>query len=696
MAGWTPEDVVRFETGNQSVRDVEYGGRTAPLCETHRQQMAGQAGLADQVGHQTGLADEHEGSGYHVRSAPYTGQCVECARRQQGMPWQQSRTPRAPRPLAEERMPSPPQERRRGRPAPGRWPYRSMTPNERHLPVDTSLPPSLNSRRVAVVHHTEPMDVRYVRPRQAIAHYVSADLPSGLRMTAHDSGDQSIVFHCFAGETRYLTSDGVKTLAETVGTSQWVLAPPTSEPHEQSAHMGHWILSEIKEFGQQRLWEIVLQRNGRTKTIRATEGHRWFVRRPMRTVLTRDLRPGQRLASLRATQRPFTLDHEGIRQGFVVGDGTIQHRGARTYGAVTLWGSKRDLGKYFDEVATRAYPVQTDNGVDGLRYTSGMHGFTKEIPEFGLGSSTSMNFLWGWLAGYFAADGTVSETGGCSISSSSLDTLLALRDLCTHLGIGTFEPCSRLRSGWGAEPTLVHTMSFVAADFSPDFFLREDQRARYRADRFARLGWTVRSVRETDAVETVYCAQVPGVQAFTLEDNILTGNCPQCGSGQVIARSDGTIMCEFCNLCFTVMLAPEFSAFPQTIDGQPVDIPGMGAGLAQNPALQQGAPGDEGADEGPPANFGSEQGPEEGDPEETDEPQDEKGNPIFNKSSGKMSSPGAKNDMTPRMHLPRAFRTATGAALDDQSYVQYLALENSRHTPLHKRVLAKVRDINKS
>lgn len=52
-------------------------------------------------------------------------------------------------------------------------------------------------------------------------------------------------------------------------------------------------------------------------------------------------------------------------------------------------------------------------------------------------------------------------------------------------------------------------------------------------------------------------------------------HCPFDGSGQVVGWSDGTIECQFCGQHFTVQVQPERSAMPQTVDGQPVDIPGM-------------------------------------------------------------------------------------------------------------------------
>lgn len=156
-------------------------------------------------------------------------------------------------------------------------------------------------------------------------------------------------------------------------------------------------------------------------------------------------------------------------------------------------------------------------------------------------------------------------------------------------------------------------------------------------------------------------------------------HCPFCGSGQVIARSDGTIECEFCQACFTVQVQPEFSAFPQTIDGQPVDVPGMGSDMNPSAPPQDGTmpPGQEDPNADPngapvPPGGTEEQPPEEGDDDDDDdEPVDSGGNPLFNKKS---------------------FRTAQGAVLDRDHYIQHLALSVTSH---RDTVLAAIRKANK-
>ncbi|MCU1604643.1 MAG: dnaG, partial [Modestobacter sp.] len=68
---------------------------------------------------------------------------------------------------------------------------------------------------------------------------------------------------------------------------------------------------------------------------------------------------------------------------------------------------------------------------------------------------------------------------------------------------------------------------------SAGIFLIEQHCARYLANekKYERNNWVVQSVEWSDRVEEVFCAEVPGTHAFTLEDNILTGNCFGCGEG---------------------------------------------------------------------------------------------------------------------------------------------------------------------
>ncbi len=504
----------------------------------------------------------------------------------------------------------------------------------------------------------------------------------------HDPGDPMMTAHCFSGDTRYLTRDGVRTLAETVGTVQWVLTG--SEP----AHGGYWAQAIIHEFGVQPLLSVTLKRNKRTKVIRATPHHDWIVtagpaRAFHRRVKTSALRPGHRLAHLRHPRFERGYDHDGVRMGFVFGDGSIYRTPQTTHGAVTLWGAKRDLCKFFDEVvSTQGHDTITPNGVPGVRYTSGLAGFTKELPAL----TAPPEYLLGWLMGYFAADGEVSANGQCNLSGASLDTLMHVRDVATLLGIGTYAPSSKSRRGFGTEDSLIHTLGFSASDLGSAFFLRDDQRLTQKAVHHERFGWTVVSVEDLGEKETVYCPRVPGTESFVLEDNIHSGQCPFCGSGQVIGQSDGNISCDFCGTVYIVRVQPAFSGMPQSPmgPGAPTDIgpdgmpmgPEMGPdGMPMDPSMMgedgEMPPGgdEEGGDDLPPFmddgggdeedGAGPPGGGEDGPPEDAPPPPPK---------SKKKSS--------------RTFRTLAGDELPEGAYIRHLAL---LHSGMSTPVLARLR-----
>jgi hypothetical protein len=141
-------------------------------------------------------------------------------------------------------------------------------------------------------------------------------------------------------------------------------------------------------------------------------------------------------------------------------------------------------------------------------------------------------------------------------------------------------------------------------------------------------------------------------------------HCPFCGSGQVIARSDRTIECEYCHTCFTVQVQPQFPAFPQTIDGSPVQVPGMPGQVGGPPAapgqdpmdpMGGGMPGEEGDDGNPFADGG-------------DEGAEDDGGEAEEEDSGDSAPPFAKGSM---------LRTASGASLNWDAYLAHLAIKHA-------------------
>lgn len=333
----------------------------------------------------------------------------------------------------------------------------------------------------------------------------------------------SVVFEhdeCFSGDTRFITAHGIRTLRECAGYSVPVLG-----------HGGAWRMAEIRHFGQRQLWRVELSRYEDTKVVLTTEGHRWFVQygkqstRYPKPVLTKNLKIGTTLASMfgrvSAHARPSAF---GIAHGIVFGDGTHPLEGWRNPAFVVLYGDKnRNLKKWFPLSPTTEAIY---DGGSGLRVNDLPRGW-KQPPDM----EESQSYLYGWLAGYFAADGSVHSSGNITLASANRRHLEIAQDIAARLGIGTLKIKERLRVGRSGKriadiATTIYTLPFMAATLREDFFLVDEHRRRFTDAKPSRVNhWRVANVSETDKTDDVYCAVEPVGHVFTLEGNLLTGNC---------------------------------------------------------------------------------------------------------------------------------------------------------------------------
>lgn len=353
--------------------------------------------------------------------------------------------------------------------------------------------------------------------------------------------------YCFTGDTEFLTRDGVMTFEDAVGTTQLVLTydDPTragstkrGKPVNKNKpvnYAGRWVEAPIQYYGEQSVLEVVLSRNGVLKTIKATHEHLWFASADGRTtrrgtasaVRTDALSKGMALAAVfpKAAMTRSTVSRVGVMAGFIYGDGhTQRRRGA----FADLWGDKdATLLPYFD--GCPSYPVKHD-GLLGTR-VYGMPAAFKDAPTLEEG----VPYLMGWLAGYIAADGSVSANGATvTISSASRESLGLVRDVATLLGIGTYGVTETSRIGTGQGETPLYKVAFVADTMVADLLLIPEHRRRF-AEYEARRGqggtagspvrWTVVAVEDKGEVAPVYCAEVLGTENFALADNIWVHNC---------------------------------------------------------------------------------------------------------------------------------------------------------------------------
>lgn len=373
-------------------------------------------------------------------------------------------------------------------------------------------------------------DLRVVRERspvdEVIGEYIQLRNAGGGSLKGlcpfHDEKSPSFnvtpsrgLWYCLAGETRVITDRGTRPIRELAGGTHRVLG-----------RRGDWVEAPFYSFGRQRLMKITLGRNRQTKEIYATPEHRWFVRagqtaKSEREVLTRDLKPRHRLVAKypRCHIRTTTPSPFGIAHGITFGDGTRLGTG-----------SMAELDSVKDIELLKWFPVSFTSEHGRQIRVHHLPAFFKALPSL----DESPSYLYGWLAGYLAADGCVAADGTVMLSCADRETLEFVRTVCTRLGIGTYGITEQVREGFpGRVPSSLFRVHFVNEDLTEDFFLLGQHLDRFAGatKAYARRGWVVKSVEETERIEEVYCAVVDDGHAFVLEDNILTGNCFGCAEG---------------------------------------------------------------------------------------------------------------------------------------------------------------------
>lgn len=327
-------------------------------------------------------------------------------------------------------------------------------------------------------------------------------------------------YFCLAGETEVVTRDGIKPIRELAGTEPELLVP-THTAHNAT---GGFKAVPVRALGKQRLYAVNLRRYRATKTIYATAEHRWVLSDAI-VQTTTQLVAGDSLATVKAQPIAWKSNRIplGVAQGFTYGDGAVGTD--RRPGTLAIYGrsDKERMLEFFGPVETKQY--NTPAG-DKVRHLYGLPRFWKKLPPL----EESRSFLMSWLAGYFAADGTITNLGQASISSADRASLEFVRNVAAICGVGHGLITTKMRTGFkGRQPTALHTLSLNVRDMPEWFWILSHhiERTTEHLEKSARTTyWSVVSVEATDRVEEVYCATVPDVEAFGLADGITTGNCP--------------------------------------------------------------------------------------------------------------------------------------------------------------------------
>lgn len=305
---------------------------------------------------------------------------------------------------------------------------------------------------------------------------------------------------------RAITRDGVFRLRDLAGKTADVLSRD-----------GVYRPAMFKSFGRQELLEVEFS-DGRT--VLATKEHQWPILTTTGNIITRPTTDIQGLTLIRnVAPRPEQNEDflEGVRHGFVYGDGTLYNDGKQSRAAFF---GKKDLEmiKYFEGHGSAPYESQP-----GVMFIHGLPPHYKSIPK----NESSASYWYGFVCGFLAADGSVDVAGYAVLTQRAEAPLRAIEAQLPRIGMiagvvrGHFAQTSY---GDGVQ----HYLSLYRQYLLPQDFLLSHHRARFEENfKPTNYGRHVRvvDVRETGIVDEVFCCVEEQTHTFTIDNGVLTGNC---------------------------------------------------------------------------------------------------------------------------------------------------------------------------
>lgn len=322
-------------------------------------------------------------------------------------------------------------------------------------------------------------------------------------------------------DTRILTKEhGWSRLGDLAGESITVLSSPKKYGRDESsgtAASATWTLATVSQIEHQPSLQLTLQHyNGTEFTITASENHRWFRRsttkKPWERVTSVDLCVGDYLPVVRPAKN-YPLSLFGAQHGLFFGDGT------RPNGELHQFSTSVDvLRSLFGDKAEQITHRREDEWV--VRNCPKSWG---SLPPM----DSDHSYIYGFLAGYFAADGCVSEAGNLTLSSARKEELDNVCALFKHIGVRTTPVRLSSTSSNFSDDRELWVTAVYKYDVAEDFFLKEEHRARWVTNQSSRR---VRDYAKVVAVtsvgiQPVICATVPEFEQFVTEGFVMTSNC---------------------------------------------------------------------------------------------------------------------------------------------------------------------------
>lgn len=324
---------------------------------------------------------------------------------------------------------------------------------------------------------------------------------------------------CFQGDTIVPTRNGVFKIKELAGKKVDVLSEG-----------GVYRPAVFNSYGVQNLWEVELSDG---TIIKATPNHQWIVRNGSgkKTRLRTDQLTKSHSIERTVAPRPDKNEdyYEGIRHGFIFGDGSMSSKGKRTT-ALFMGEKDKAMLTYFEGYGN--LPRVRRDRPDAIRQ-SGFSPDFKSLPD----NEATDSYWYGFVSGFLAADGTTDAHGCVALTQKSKEVLETIVAQLPRIGMvaGPIRSQTRevdLTQHSGPDAVYTSTMHFVT--LLKRFMTDADLLIPAHKDKFknklnskSKYGRYIRikQVHPGNRREEVFCCVEPKTNSFVVGNGILTSNC---------------------------------------------------------------------------------------------------------------------------------------------------------------------------
>jgi intein/homing endonuclease len=281
-----------------------------------------------------------------------------------------------------------------------------------------------------------------------------------------------------------------------------------------------WFSATITPREKHTVYKIAYETKfGNNYEVISSENHRWFrkstTKKAFERVDTTDLRVGDYLPR---SKPALTLDLSlvGAAHGYFFGDGTRSNGELHQFTEE----NKKVLQKLFASDYFRESDRVLDSGLTDMVVKNLPLAWAK-IPEGEY--KKDHRYVYGFLAGYFAADGRISDY---TIHSSRKQELEEVSQLFWELGIETGQVVLDSESSNFSDTRKLYKLKINRYDLPEKFFIREDHVEKAKTRKAPKYDYhKISSITKLNEPQEVMCLNTPAHENFTIQGFTTTSNC---------------------------------------------------------------------------------------------------------------------------------------------------------------------------